>query len=368
MKILVTGAKGFIGSSLVRLLKRKEYEVLPFDTSNTEEELVSYLKEADFIVHLAGINRPLNVEEFYDGNLNFTAKLLSLIEKYNQKAPILFSSSTQANKDNDYGHSKKMAENLFYPLSKDRKIYVFRFYNVYGKGCRPNYNSVIATWCYNIARDIPISFNEDAPMIDFVYIDDVLDNIIDAIEGKKDVTKDESSILYPEPHDHLSLKEIRDYLYSFRDFSNTLELPKQEGFVKKLYATYLSYLPEEKLITNLNSHVDNRGSFTEALHIPSYGQVSINVSHPGITKGNHYHETKNEKYLCISGSVLIKLRKVGQKEVIEIKADSSHLQLIDIPPGYVHSILTTSKEDSATLMWANEPFDPQNPDTYAEIV
>lgn len=359
-KILVTGSKGFIGKNLVARLSYLGYTPLSFDLGQSEEELAFFVKESDFIVHLAGINRPLTTEEFYDGNVNFTKKLLDLVEAEGRKTPLLFSSSTQAEKDNDYGKSKRMAEEQIREFSLRNKsdAYIYRFYNVYGKWCRPSYNSVIATWCYNISHDIPIEINEAAPPIDFVYIDDVVDNIISCIEGKVSPTFD---IIYAEPHDKRTLKNIAELLYSFKNGRKSLELPLQSGFEKKLYATYLSYV--EEFSYPLEMHIDNRGSFTEMLHIPNYGQVSVNIGHPGITKGNHYHNTKNEKYIVVEGNCVTKLRRIDSEEVIEIYTSGEKMEVIDIPPGYTHSITTLGNKDSVTIMWANEPFDKEHPDT-----
>lgn len=368
MKILITGAKGFIGTNLSHFLEHAGHTVLPFDLGDDEQTLTEYIKASDFIIHLAGINRPLDKKEFYDGNVNFTAKLIDLLHQTKTHSPILFSSSTQAALDNDYGKSKRMAEELFLEESNQRPVYIFRLYNVYGKGCRPNYNSVIATWCSAIASNQPISFNENDPAIDFVYIDDVIASFLKAIEGKLPATRDYTDIIYPEPHDKKRLSEIRKLLFSFRDSRTDLNVALQEGFSKKLYATYLSYLPKDSFAYPLNMHIDQRGSFTECLHFPSYGQVSVNISHPGITKGNHYHETKNEKFLCVSGSVIIRFRKVGTKEIISYECSENELKAVDIPPGYTHSIETVGEKDSVTLMWANEPYDPAHPDTYFEPV
>lgn len=368
MKVLVTGAKGFIGQHLCRALEREGDIVFPFDLGNTDQELHSFISECDFIVHLAGINRPLNPSEFYDGNFNFTKKLLDFVTLTKRDCPILFSSSTQAALENDYGKSKRMAEDLLLKEIPNRKVYVYRLYNVYGPGARPSYNSVIATWCDAIANNRPISINEKNPTIDFVYIDDVVASFMDAIHSRRDPSSKEKPLLYVEPHDAISLSSVLSLLRSFKESRKDLVLPLQEGFSKKLYATYLSYLPKEDFAYSLLKHEDSRGSFTEFLHIPSYGQVSINVSHPGITKGNHYHETKNEKFLCVSGAVLIKLRKIGTDEVLSYRTDESNLEVVDIPPGYTHSITTLGEKDSVTIMWANEPFDPSHPDTYKEDV
>ncbi len=368
MKVLVTGAKGFIGRHLCRALKRNGDTVFAFDLGNTDLELRDYIAQSDFVVHLAGINRPLNPSEFYDGNFNFTKKLLDFLAFQKNPCPILFSSSTQAALDNDYGKSKRMAEDLLLNEIPQRKVFVFRLYNVYGPGARPSYNSVIATWCDALTHDKPMVVNEKNPVIDFVYIDDVVSYFIGAIHSDLESSTKEKPILYVEPFDEVPLLDVLALLRSFKESRKNLDLPLQRGFSKKLYATYLSYLQEGDFAYSLNPHSDERGSFTEFLHISSYGQVSVNVSHPGVTKGNHYHETKNEKFLCVSGSVFIKLRKVGTKEIVSYRVSESDLKVVDIPPGYTHSISTLGEKDSVTIMWANEPFDPLHPDTYHEDV
>lgn len=368
MKVLVTGAKGFIGRHLCRALEREGDAVFPFDIGNTDEELLAFIAQSDFIVHLAGINRPLNPSEFYDGNFNFTKKLLDFVSLQKNSCPILFSSSTQAALENDYGKSKRMAEELLLKEMPRRKVFVYRLYNVYGPGARPSYNSVIATWCDALAHEKPISVNEKNPTIDFVYIDDVISHFLNAIHSKVEPSTKENPILYVGPFDKVPLLDVLNLLKSFKESRKDLNLPLQTGFSKKLYATYLSYLPENEFAYPLTSHTDLRGSFTEFLHIPSYGQVSVNVSHPGITKGNHYHETKNEKFLCVSGSVLIKLRKIGTNKVLSYYLSENDLKVVDIAPGYTHSITTLGEKDSVTIMWANEPFDPLHPDTYHEDV
>ena len=368
MKILMTGAKGFIGKNLVRVLSRLGHLVYSFDADNTEEELRHYVSQSDFIIHLAGVNRPLKKEEFYDGNVNFSKKLLDIVRSEGSKASIIFSSSTQAALDNDYGKSKRMAEELFFEESSSRQIYVYRLYNVFGKGCRPGYNSVIATWCDAVISDKPITINENDPSIDFVYIDDVISSFLMAIDGKLHTTSSEAEILYPSTHYKKKLSEVLALLRSFKKSREDLMVPLQDGFSKKLYATYLSYLPPDSFSYDLLTHEDDRGSFTECLHFPTYGQVSVNVSHPGITKGNHYHETKNEKFLCVSGDVIIRFRKVGGEDVYEYHCSDKKMEIVDIPPGYTHSIETVGEKDSVTLMWANETYDPDNPDTYREDV
>jgi UDP-2-acetamido-2,6-beta-L-arabino-hexul-4-ose reductase len=361
MRILVTGASGFIGKNLCLNLENRKHTVLRFDVGCTDEQLAAYVSQCDFIVHLAGINRPLNPQEFVDGNVNFTKKLLDVVTKAGSKAPIIFSSSTQAALENPYGQSKKMAEDQLFEFGKKgHDVYVYRLYNVFGKWCRPNYNSVIATWCYNVTHNIPLQINEAAPAIDFVYIDDVCDAFIQTIETHPAPT---GSILHVEPHYSETLHQVADLLNSFKESRQSLQTPLQDGFARKLYATYLSYLDPADFAYPLNPHVDYRGSFTEVLKIEQYGQVSINVSKPGITKGNHYHMTKNEKYLVVSGTCEIKLRKVDSDQIIRIVCSDQEPKVVDIPTGYTHSITNIGKTDSVTLMWASELYDPNHPDT-----
>jgi UDP-2-acetamido-2,6-beta-L-arabino-hexul-4-ose reductase len=360
MKVLVTGANGFIGKNLVLTLKNAGHEVFGYDLGSTKEELKQDVAQADAIVHLAGINRPLAPQEFVDGNVNFTKKLLDIVEASGSKAPIVFSSSTQAEKDNPYGQSKKRAEDELFAFGKSHPVYVYRLYNVYGKWCKPNYNSVVATFCYNVTHDLPLSINEEAPAIDFVYVDDVCHEFLRVIEEKPNPT---GTILHVEPHDTVTLHEIADLLQSFKASRSDFMTPLQAGFAKKLYATYLSYLKPDDFAYPLLSHADQRGSFTEVLKTAQYGQFSVNVSKPGITKGNHYHMSKNEKYLVVSGKCVIKLRQIGSHEVLSYACDGNDLKVVDIPPGYTHSITNVGKSDSVTLMWANELYDPQSPDT-----
>lgn len=362
MKILVTGAKGFIGKNLVLTLKNQGYGVFEYDLGSTDEELHRYVRDCDFVIHLAGINRPLTVDEFMDGNVNFSKKLIDVVEEEKSEAPILFSSSTQAVLDNPYGQSKAMAESLFNNFGfNGHAVYVYRLYNVFGKWCKPNYNSVIATWCYNIAHNLSIQINK-APAVDFVYIDDVVSEFIKIIETRP---QPDYQIHYVDPYYHVTLEEIAGLLRSFKASRDDLMIPLQEGFVKKLYATYISYLEPDDFAYKLTPHEDARGSFTECFKTAQYGQVSVNINKPGITKGNHYHMTKNEKYLVVSGLCSIKLRQIQSDKVVEYICDGKDMKVVDIPTGYTHSITNIGKEDSITIMWASELFDPNHPDTFA---
>ena len=364
MKILVTGAKGFIGKNVCLALANKKHEVFEYDLGSGEEDLKRYVAQADWIVHLAGINRPLKPEEFIDGNINFTKKLLEVIKETGSSAPVIFSSSTQAILDNPYGQSKKAAEDEIFTFAKENShpVYVYRLYNAFGKWCRPNYNSVIATFCYNVAHDVALQINESAPAIDFVYIDDIVAAFVATIENKPAPT---GEIVYAEPHYSRTLHQIADALTSFHESRKNFFVPKlDDGFAKDLYSTYLSYLDDDQFAYPLISHSDFRGSFTEMLKTSNCGQLSVNVSRPGVTKGNHYHMSKTEKYLVVSGKCEIKLRQVGSDKIITYVCDGSDLKVVDIIPGYTHCITNVGSSDSVTIMWANELYDPAHPDTY----
>jgi UDP-2-acetamido-2,6-beta-L-arabino-hexul-4-ose reductase len=368
MKILVTGSNGFIGKNLVEFLERHDVDVLCFDIG-TFEPLESLVSKSDTIVNLAGVNRPLTSSEFYDGNVNFVVRLVDAIKKTKRKIPVILSSSIQATQNNDYGKSKKMAEDylLDFQSKTGNPIYIYRFQNVFGKWCRPSYNSVVATFCYNIANGLPISVNNPNAEIDFVYIDDIVKTIFSLINSGNLVGS--ASILSVNPSYRETIGHLASLITSFKTSRVNLVVPSQDGgFSSKLYATYLSYLNPQDFSYSLLSHNDNRGSFTEFLRTSNAGQVSINVIKPGVTKGNHYHNTKNEKYLVASGKCSIKFRKIGTENIIEYIVDSNELKVVDIPTGYTHSITNIGKTDSVVIMWASEPFDPKNPDTYAEEV
>lgn len=365
MKILVTGAKGFIGKNLCQTLLQKEYEVIEFDRSTTIP-LKELVKEADFIMHLAGINRPKNVSEFKEGNVGLTDQLIQLIKDENRNIPLLISSSIQAERDNEYGRSKKEAEDLIFAYAKEtgNDVFIYRLDNAFGKWCRPNYNSVVATFCYNIAHDLEIQVNDPNVVIPFVYIDDICEGFISCI-GKKG----SDQYLSIRPCYDVKLGTLAELLYSFKESRKSLKVPNmEEGFETKLYSTYLSYLKEDDFGYDLVSHCDQRGSFTEFLKSDDRGQVSVNISHPGIVKGNHWHHSKNEKFLVVSGEGVIRFRKIGEEQVIEYYVNGDHLQVIDIPTGYTHNIENVGTTDMVTIMWANEQFDPNHPDTYYEEV
>jgi len=296
MKILVTGSNGFIGKNLCATLNVKGYEVIPFD-KDTTKSLEECVKESDFVIHLAGINRPLNVEEFYDGNTNLTYKLIEILKEDGRNIPLLLSSSIQAKRDNDYGKSKKQAEDLVFEYGKNADVFVYRLENAFGKWGRPNYNSVIATFCYNIANDLDIQINDPNVLIPFVYIDDIVNSFISCIN-----TKGSNEYLYVTPSYKKTIGEVANLIYSFKESRKNLQvINMKDEFSKKLYSTYLSYLKKDDFSYELKMNVDNRGSFTEFLRSDDRGQVSINISKPGIVKGNHWHHTKNEKFLVVKG-------------------------------------------------------------------
>lgn len=369
-KVLVTGAKGFIGKNLVLELKnRKTFEIFECDVDTTEDQLAQFAKECEFVFHLAGVNRPQRTEEFMEGNYGFTTKLLEILQKNENRSPILMSSSIQAKLDNDYGKSKKAGEDYILDYGSNNSIatYVFRLPNVYGKWCRPNYNSAIATFCNNIARGLEIKVNDRSTLLTVVYIDDVVNAFIDAADGI--VARDDDGYCKVSIEDKITLGEIVDTLYSFKDSRKTLSVANMNrGVIKKLYSTYLSYLPEDEFAYDLRMNADARGSFTEFLRTDGQGQVSINISKPHIVKGNHWHHSKNEKFLVVKGTGVIRFRKIGTDKVIEYPVSGDKLQVVDIPCGYTHNIENVGDDDMVTVMWANEPFDKDHPDTFYEEV
>lgn len=365
MNVLVTGAKGFIGKNLVVALKsQKCTTVFEYGLDTDLALLDEYCKQADFVFHLAGVNRPKEQSEFIEGNLGFTSKLLETLEKHNNTCPVMISSSIQATLDNPYGQSKKAGEDLLFKYGQQTgaKVLVYRFPNVFGKWCRPNYNSAIATFCHNLARDLPITVNDPDVVLNLVYIDDVVNELINALEGKETRVGDFCEVreVYQK-----RLGDIVDLIYSFKNSREERSIPNMsDPFTKKLYSTYLSYLPKDKFSYELKMNVDNRGSFTEFIKTLDRGQISVNVSKPGVVKGNHWHRTKNEKFLVVSGKGVIRFRKIDEDEVIEYFVSGDKLEVVDIPVGYTHNIENLGDSDMVTIMWANEPFDPDNPDTY----
>ena len=371
MKVLVTGAKGFIGKNLIAELERREnVVVLPFDLDTNRELLEKYCQECDFVYNLAGVNRPEKEEEFMEGNFGFISTLVETLKKYQNICPIVTSSSIQAALENPYGKSKKAGEDMLFAYGKEvgTDIYIYRFPNVFGKWCKPNYNSAVATFCHNIANDLPIWVNDRNIAMKLVYIDDVVDELLQALDRHPHVNTD-GYCFVPTVHE-TTLGEIVNLLYSFKESRNNLMIPNitPGSFEKKLYSTYLSYLPTDKFSYPLNMHVDERGSFTEILKSVSAGQVSVNITKPGIAKGNHWHHTKNEKFIVVSGKGTIRFRKHGHDEVIEYHVSGEKLEVVDIPTGYTHSITNEGDTDMVTLMWCNEFFNPGKPDTIYEKV
>lgn len=382
MNILVTGARGFVGQNLVAALKNIKdgkdrthpelaiENIYEYDINSTLDELDAYCKDADFVVNLAGVNRPQNEEEFMQGNFGFVSAMLDMLVKHGNKAPIIGSSSIQAALDNPYGKSKKAGEDLLFKYGKenDVKVMIYRFPNLFGKWCRPNYNSAVATFCNNIANELPITVNDPSYMMTLAYIDDVVDEILCALSGNEH--KEGEFCKVPVEH-KITLGEIVDLLNQFHNQPQTLTIPEipDNSFAKKLYSTYLSYLPKEKVAFPLKMNVDDRGSFTELLRTEKCGQVSINISKPGITKGQHWHNTKWEFFIVVSGKGLIQQRKIGTDEVLNFEVSGDKIEAVHMLPGYTHNIINLSDtEDLVTVMWANECFNPNKPDTFGEVV
>ena len=365
MKILVTGAKGFIGKNLVAELKnRRHFEVLEYDKGENLLLLDTYTKKCDFVFHLAGVNRPEKEDDFMEGNFEFTSVLLDFLKRNNNKATVMLSSSIQAVLDTPYGKSKKAGEDLLYNYSKDTgaKVLIYRFSNVFGKWCKPNYNSAIATFCHNIARGLPINVNDESVVMNVVYIDDVINELIRALAGQETVKGDFCHI----PINYsITLHEIVDLLYSFKNTRINLGVPNvADIFTKKLYSTYISYLPQNEFNTELKMNINDNGSFTEFIKTLDRGQVSVNISKPGSIKGNHWHHTKIEKFLVVSGKGIIRFRRIDSDEVVAYPVSGEKLEIIDIPNGYTHKIENVGNIDMVTIIWANELFDAKNPDTY----
>ena len=398
MKILITGAKGFVGRNLVENLKNikngknrtrdlKIEEIFEYDIDTDPSFLDGFCKEADFVFNLAGVNRPKDQSEFMEGNFGFASTLLETLKKYQNNCPVMLSSSIQATLigrygESDYGKSKLAGEELFFNYSKETgaKVLIYRFPNLFGKWCRPNYNSAVATFCNNIANDLPIQVNDRNTKLELLYIDDLVEEMLDALEGKEHhcefdglntVAKEDGRYCFVPTTHQVTLGEIVDLLYSFNNQPKTLIVPEipNNSFAKKLYSTYLSYLPKEKVAFPLKMNIDGRGSFTELLKSEKCGQVSINISKPGITKGQHWHNTKWEFFIVVAGYGLIQERKIGTDEVIEFEVSGDKIEAIHMLPGYTHNIINLSEtENLVTVMWANESFDPKKPDTFFEEV
>ena len=399
MNILVTGAKGFVGKNLCALLrtiadgKNRTYgniaitEIFEYDIDSKPEELEEYCQKADFVFNLAGVNRPQTTEEFMQGNFGFASTLLDTLKHHNNTCPVMLSSSIQATLigrygEGEYGKSKRAGEELFFDYGRETgaKVLVYRFPNLFGKWCRPNYNSAVATFCNNIANDLPIMVNDRSTLLELLYIDDLMDEMVAALKGEEhhcefdgiDTVLTESGRYCAAPVTHkVTLGEIVDLLNEFHEQPKSLTIPKipAGSFAKKLYSTYLSYLPKEKVSFPLKMNEDNRGSFTELLRSINCGQVSINISKPGITKGEHWHNTKWEFFIVVSGRGLIQMRRIGSDEVLEFEVSGDKIEAVHMLPGYTHNIINLSDtENLVTVMWANESFDPNRADTFFEKV
>ena len=398
MKILVTGSNGFVGKNLVEALKNirdgkdrthpqlRISEIFEYDIDSTKAELDEYCAKADFVFNLAGVNRPQNPEEFMQGNFGFAGEMIGLLKKHNNACPVMISSSIQATcigrYDSDYGRSKKAGEELVFAYGEETgaKVLVYRFPNLFGKWCRPNYNSAVATFCHNIANALPITVSDPSVQLELLYIDDLVTEMLDALEGKEhrcefdgiNTVLNENGRYCAAPITHkVTLGEIVELLKSFSMQPATLIMPEipQNSFAKKLYSTYLSYLPKEKASFPLKMNEDARGSFTELLKTEKCGQFSVNISKPGITKGQHWHNTKWEFFIVVSGHGLIQQRRIGSDEILEFEVTGEKIEAVHMLPGYTHNIINLSEtENLVTVMWANEQFDPNHPDTFFEIV
>ena len=382
MKILITGAAGFVGKNLTAALQEiaaghykrpdhalPEFTVYEYDLNNTLEELDAFCSDCDFVFHLAGVNRPKEEKEFHEGNVGFSCEVLDALRRHNNTCPVMLSSSVQASltgryAGSAYGKSKREGEELFFTYGRQTgaDTMVYRFPNLFGKWCRPNYNSAIATFCHNAANGLPIQVNDPTVQMDVCYIDDVVEELIAALRGTPNRLEDGYCAVAV--HHETTLGHIAETILSFPGLG--LQVPQlSDALTKKLYATYLSYLPKEKFCYDFTMNCDARGSFTELLRTPDRGQVSVNVSKPGITKGNHWHHTKHEKFIVVKGEGLIRLRKLGSEEIVEFRVSGEKLQAVEMIPGYTHSIVNLSEtEDLVTVMWASEPFDPAKPDTF----
>jgi len=363
--ILITGAQGFVGRNLTARLQALGYQQLRLvDRHTSPQQLTQYVQEAGIIFHLAGENRPKDPQAFITGNVDSLRQILAAIPSSSGRAPIVLASSLQADQDNQYGKSKKTAEDTLIDFGKKHQhpYVIYRFSNIFGKWSRPNYNSVVATFCYNVSRQLPIQIHDPLAKIHLIYIDDVVDELIRYLEGRVTTI---DGILRVLPEYEITVGELANTIQGFQKERQQFLISNQlDSLTKKLYATYVSFLDTRHFTYDVAMKLDARGSFSELFKTPTHGQVSVNITKPGITKGNHYHNTKTEKFITVSGQGKIRLRAVGQTEVIEILVDGQHLKIVDIPPGYVHSLINTGTLDLVTIMWASETFNPNIPDTY----
>lgn len=365
MRVLITGGNGFIGKNLQAFLSQDENILIDtYTRDNSPEDLAEKLKNADFIFHLAGTNRPQTAAEFYSGNTDLTKQIVDLLINDHRNTPLVFSSSIQAELDNDYGKSKRLAED--YVLKNYPAGIIFRLHNVFGKDCRPNYNSVVATFCHNIANNLPITISDASKELELIYIDDVCKTFVKIVHGDYPTTQPYN---YITPTYKISLKSLADTLRDFNTNLSSIDVPTTgDNFTKKLFSTFISYLPLTRLVFTPTEHVDDRGIFSELVHTKDSGQVSVSISKPNITRGNHYHHTKIEKFIVLKGTATIKMRKIGETTVHEFPVSGDQLQIITIPVGYTHSITNTGDDDMILLIWCNELFDVNNPDTFHEEV
>lgn len=364
MNLLITGADGFIGRNLRTALQQTDHRLLLLDVNSTDTDLQSAAAQADFVFHLAGVNRPQDEREFFSGNADFTELLLAALER-GKRPPVLISSSTQAALNNPYGRSKLRAEDAMrsYHAATGTPVYIYRLTNVFGKWSRPNYNSVVATFCHNVARDLPITVSDPTYILRLVYVDDVIAEFLRAMDGSP--AAEPSGFCTAGPEHEATLQQIASLIHGFHAVRTTLDLPdQQDPFVRKLFATYQSFLPPDRLAYTPLTHADDRGSFTELLHMGGYGQVSVNVTKPGVCKGSHWHHTKHEKFIVVSGRGVIRFRSPFASEVYIYEVSGEAMTVVDVPPGYVHLIENTGDCDLITLMWASEVFNPGRPDTW----
>ena len=365
MNILVTGANGFIGKNLCVTLSELGHDVYKYTRDSDDTDLDYYTRKCDFVFHLAGENRPKDISAFKNINLGLTEKLYDFLQTNSNKSFVVLTSSIQAESDNDYGNSKKLAED-FVLANTNNKTYIYRLPNVFGKWSKPNYNTVIATFCHNISRGFPITVNDRDSIVNLVYIDDVIESFISLL---KSADTNKSCYISLDTVYEETLGNIVDKLNSFKDTRTSLKVPNMfDEFTKKLYSTYLSFLPKDNFSYSLKMNIDNRGSFTEFLRLDEYGQVSVNISKPGIIKGEHWHHTKNEKFLVVSGCGVVRFRNILNDEILECFVNDEKLEVVDIPVGYTHNIENLGDTDMVTIMWANEYYDKERPDTFFEKV